>query len=233
LRVAERSSQGAPLDPEAEYYQSIEEFFVSRRGDPLFLSSADWLLVRKWRRALLPLRIVLRGIADALESHRHSWSRHQKVASLAYCEAEVEQARDRWQRALSLGAEPGLDVSAILEHLAAALERASLPEKGAGRLSRGIAAALRELAQAPPPPSEVEARLLETEARLARALERLLGEAGLAELGQAVDADLEAYRSRMPVSVYAQVRRESLRRRLLARFGLPRLSLFHHQGGAT
>ena len=33
------------------YYQTIEEFFVSRRGDPLFLSNADWLLIRKWRSA--------------------------------------------------------------------------------------------------------------------------------------------------------------------------------------
>ena len=29
------------VDPEAAYYQAVEEFFVSRRGDPLFLSNAD------------------------------------------------------------------------------------------------------------------------------------------------------------------------------------------------
>jgi hypothetical protein len=28
-------------DPEAEYYQTVEEYFVSRRGDPLMLSNAD------------------------------------------------------------------------------------------------------------------------------------------------------------------------------------------------
>jgi hypothetical protein len=38
-------------DPDAEYFQSIEEHFVSRRGDPLFLSNADWLLIRDWRQA--------------------------------------------------------------------------------------------------------------------------------------------------------------------------------------
>jgi hypothetical protein len=51
----------------------------------------------------------------------------------------------------------------------------------------------------------------------------------VAELGAAVDADLLPYRSRMPATVYAQVRRESQRRRLLEGFGIPRLSLFHHQ----
>ena len=63
-------------DPEAAYYQSVEEFFVSRRGDPLFLSNSDWLLVRKWRVAGLPLRVVLRGIADALDAHEPDITLH-------------------------------------------------------------------------------------------------------------------------------------------------------------
>ena len=37
---------------------------MSRRGDPLMLSNADWTLIHKWRLAGMPLRIVLRGIAD-------------------------------------------------------------------------------------------------------------------------------------------------------------------------
>jgi hypothetical protein len=97
---------------EAAYYQTIEEFFVSRRGDPLFLSNADWLLIRKWRRSGLPLRIALRGIADALDGHAHSWGRKRKVGSLAYCAAEVDAARERWQRALSFDDEAETSVSA-------------------------------------------------------------------------------------------------------------------------
>lgn len=93
LGDASRAAPAAPApDPEAAYYQDVEEFFVSRRGDPLFLSNPDWLLVRKWRIAGLPLRVVLRGIADALDSHAHSWSRERKVGSLAYCAAEVDAA---------------------------------------------------------------------------------------------------------------------------------------------
>ena len=54
------------LDPEAAYYQAVEEYFVSRRGEPLILSNADWHQVRKWRTAGLPLRVVLRGIRGEL-----------------------------------------------------------------------------------------------------------------------------------------------------------------------
>ena len=93
----------AEVDPEAAYYQAVEEYFVSRRGEPLMLSNADWHLVRKWRIAGLPLRVVLRGIRDALDAHAHGWSRDRKVRSLSYCTQEVEAARERWERALSLG----------------------------------------------------------------------------------------------------------------------------------
>ena len=70
-------------DPEADYYQTVEEYFVSRRGDPLFLSNAEWNIVRQWRLAGLPLRIVLRGIRDALDAHALGWNRERKVKSLA------------------------------------------------------------------------------------------------------------------------------------------------------
>ena len=47
------------------------------------------IALRRWRGEGLPLRIVLRGIADALDAHAHSFSRERKVGSLRYCEAEV------------------------------------------------------------------------------------------------------------------------------------------------
>jgi hypothetical protein len=122
-------------DTEPAYYQAIEEFFVSRRGDPLFLSNADWLLIRKWRRAGLPLRIVMRGIGDALDGHAHSWGRKRKVGSLAYCAAEVDAARERWQRALSFEDETETSVPLALKGFASALETAT--DLGA----RGAAAA--------------------------------------------------------------------------------------------
>ncbi|HEV7501688.1 MAG TPA: hypothetical protein VGQ33_16850, partial [Vicinamibacteria bacterium] len=126
---------------EAAYYQSIEEFFVSRRGDPLFLSNADWLLVRKWRRAGLPLRVAMRGIADALDSHAHSWGRKRKVSSLAYCAAEVDAARDRWQRSLSFDAEADASVPSALAAFAEALEAATGLGPRGGTAAREAAAA--------------------------------------------------------------------------------------------
>jgi hypothetical protein len=208
---------------EAAYYQTIEEFFVSRRGDPLLLSNADWLLIRKWRRAGIPLRVVLRGIGDALDGHAHSWGRHRKVGSLQYCASEVEVARERWTRALADGSETA-DVDATLGDL-----RATLADAPAlGRAAR--AAADRIIGELPllrgKGIAEVEGRLGAFEKELLRCLRREGGEAELSRLETEVDAELAPYRSRMPEKVAAQIREDALARRLLGASGLPRLTLF-------
>jgi hypothetical protein len=218
--------EAAAADPEAAYYQAVEEYFVSRRGDPLMLSNADWLLIRKWRKAGLPLRIVLRGIGDALDSHAHSWSRGRKVGSLAYCAAEVDAAAERWQRALSLGEEPGVSAGDALRGFADALAAARTLGARSAPVARALAAELRERA----PETAVrhlEPWLVEREAALREALEEDMGPAAVDAIRSAVDRDLAPYRDRMPARVLDQVRRESLARRVLEAHGLTRLSLFH------
>lgn len=224
--MSDERAAPAPADPEAAYYQAVEEFFVSRRGDPLILSNADWTLIRRWRGQGIPLRIVLRGIGDALDAHAHSWSRRRKVSSLAYCEAEVEAARERWERALALGTEEGSDLPGYLAGLAEAFGHASAVGPASRPLVARTAAALREKAGAGLSAREAEAWLATCEAELIVALRRDLGDA-VARLEAEIDRDLAPYAGRMPAKVLRQVREESLRRRLLESHGLPRLSLFH------
>ena len=204
----------------------MEEFFVSRRGDPLMLSNADWLLIRKWRVAGLPLRVVLRGITDAFDSHAHSWSRNRKVGSLAYCAAEVDAAAERWRRALDLGEEEGVSAASALSGFAEALEAA----RGLGPRSAALARQLADQLRARSAEGRVrdlEPWLVEREAALRAAIEEDRGRAAVEAIAEGVDRDLAPYRGRMPARVLDQVRTESLTRRLLEAHGLPRLSLFH------
>jgi hypothetical protein len=213
-------------DPEAAYYQTIEEFFVSRRGDPLFLSNADWNLIRKWREAGLPLRVVLRGIQDALDGHAHSFSRDQRVGSLAYCAREVEAARDRWSQALAVGdASTGLDVPAILEAFARDLSAA----RSLGpRASKAAAAAAEEIRRgARGRLADVEGWLGALEASVVDGIRADEGAARLEALEAEIERTLAPYRERMPPRVLERLRQDSTVRRLLERHGLPRLSLFH------
>ncbi len=216
---------GVATDAEAAYYQSVEEFFVSRRGDPLFLSSADWVLVHEWRTKGLPLRVVLRGIADALDSHAHSWGRGQKVGSLRYCAAEVEIARERWERALAGGTEASGDTATTLRGFADALAAATGLGPASSVAARALAVELRARAAAAASPRDTEPWLSASEAALVEAIRRDGAPEALARLEAEVDATLAPYRERMPARVLAQVRAESIARRVLAEHGLPRLSL--------
>ena len=212
----------APRDPEAAYYQAVEDFFVSRRGDPLFLSNADWLLIRRWRKAGTPLRVVLRGIADALDGHAHSWGRRRKVGSLAYCAAEVDAARDRWQRALAgEGVAEGSPLGALADALAA-----GQPPDGLRAEVGEIAERVREWARDGAALREVEPALAKAEASLLRGLRAAAGAERIAALEAEADAELAPYASRMPAAVLQQIRRDSIARRVLALFGLPRLTVF-------
>jgi hypothetical protein len=222
----------AAVDPEAAYYQAVEEYFVSRRGDPLFLSNADWNLVRKWRLAGLPLRVVLRGIRDALDAHAHGWSRDRKVGRLSYCAREVDAARERWERALSLGREEGTDAALALRGFAADLDRATGLGPRGRALADEIARELRERASGGPL-EEVTAWLAEREARLLDAIAAEDGKERREALEAEVDAGLERWRGRMPGRVVEQLKREQLARKRLEAHGLPRLSLFHLEAGGA
>ncbi len=217
-------------DPEAAYYQSVEEYFVSRRGEPLILSNADWHLVRKWRTAGLPLRVVLRGIRDALDAHAHGWSRDRPVRSLSYCTQEVEAARERWERALSLGRSDGLDVGAALRGFASDLDGARDLGTNGSKAAGTIAAELRQRADGGRP-EELSVWLAEREGALLDAIRKDHQRDWLVRLEAEVDQSLEAYRERMPARVLSQLRQEAVARRLLEAQGLPRLSLFHLESG--
>jgi hypothetical protein len=219
-------------DPEADYYQTVEEYFVSRRGDPLFLSNAEWNLVRGWRLAGLPLRIVLRGIRDALDAHAHGWSRERKVRSLAYCATEVAAAGERWRRAIALGSEPGMDAGAALRGFAHDLRRARDLGPRGRELAMALARELEDRAQGGSL-DEVTGWLAEREDRLVEALAADKGVERMTELEAEIDAGLERWRQRMPARVIATLRRESRARRLLEAHALPRLSLFHLEAGGA
>jgi hypothetical protein len=227
-RNDQASDSGAVgADQEAEYFQTIQEYFVSRRGDPLLLSNADWLLMRKWRRAGVPLRIVLRGIRDAMDAHEHSWDHRNRVKSLRYCASGVEEARRRWHRALAFEPQERARVFDFLEaRLQALVSAPGLGKRSAGLRDR-IVAALRKRVENPGETAELDDWLQKQEAALVKALCDDATPSERALIQQEIARLLAPYRERMPEKVLKQVRDESLARRMLESHGLPRLSLFH------
>lgn len=212
-------------DPDAEYFQAIEEHFVSRRGDPLFLSNADWVMIRGWREAGFPLRVVLRGISDAMDSHDVSWSRQRKVGSLRYCAPEVEAAAARWRKALAGGHEE-TQLGGVLLRLAAALAASESLGPRARAVANRLVPELHDRAQTDAPGDSLEAWLRACESELLAAIAEDAPVDENRTLEEEVDRDLAAYRERLPPKVLAQVRDESLARRRLEAHGLVRMSLW-------
>jgi hypothetical protein len=83
-------------DAEA-YFRGVARAFLARRGAPLMLSAAEVDLVADWRKAGVPLDVVLEGIERTFERRPAGDRPRGRGPTLAYCRAEVERAMARWR----------------------------------------------------------------------------------------------------------------------------------------
>lgn len=213
-------------DPEIAYFREIERAFVQRRGDPLFISNADFVfLSRLWKRGI-PKRIVLRGMADAFDAHAHSFARKQKIRSLKFCEDQIKAAVDRYRKSLQAEGPSRRDLSTALRALDERVGAIS-PEPGMAEAVATARLRLRGIADAVDQNRtfDAEPALAGLEDDLVAAAASALGPGESAEIEQASRDATSAYKSRMPANVYENLIGESVRRKTLQRFGLPRFLL--------
>jgi hypothetical protein len=228
------------------YFTEIEEHYLQRRGTHLLLSTLDWALIETWKSAGIPLEAVLRGIDAAFDKYDQRPTKSKKVNSLAYCSQAVLVAAEDMKEA-AIGAtgeekaesEPGFEAAQITSFLrtnAEKLERANLPERpgfATSQLAREEAASLRAMA------SEIEAsvklpRLEDLERRLTVLEEKLFAllmavtpDEDLVNVRAEADRDIAPYRSNMTAAQVEQLHKPYVHKRLLERYGVPRLSLFY------
>ena len=231
------------------YFTEIEEHFLRRRGGGLLLSTLDWALIETWKDAGVPLEAVLRGIDAAFDRYDQRPSKTRKINGLAWCsQAVLTQAEDIKEAAVGAASEtdasaksaaaPGFESSAIAAFLcsnADRLEIAKLPQS-AGISVRAIAenaaATLRTLAE------EIESkkslRLEDLERHLTVVEEKLLAalltatpDEEIVSVRRQADRELAPYRSKMSGAQIEQLQKQYIHKRLLEKYGLPRLSLFY------
>ena len=214
------------LEPEVAWFRDIERAFVERRGDPLFISNADWVFLARLLRKGVPKRVVLRGMTDAFDAHAHSFARKQKIRSLKFCEDQIKAAVDRHRRALNSEGPSRRGLAGALRALEERMGSAMIPPDLAAAAAKAWQG-LREVAEAARHDRglDADAALAKVEDRLVRAAEASLGPSALEDLENASREATAAYQARMPVKVYETLIHESVRRKILQRFGLPRLLL--------
>ena len=231
------------------YFTEIEEYFWRKRGAHLLVSPLDWAIVETWRRAGIPLEAVLRGIDSAFESYARSRrGAGRPLKSLAYCvDAVLDAAAEEQETSAGAGPQPKREkkqpepfsreevrsfLQSNIEKLGRAAERIGSSDTGlAGRIAQ-IRASLADMIPLLDSPARLdienlERRLSAAEEKLTAAVLADTAEDVLVEIQSDLDRQLAPYRRRMSAEQLSQLERQYTQKRLLERFGLPRLSLFY------
>jgi hypothetical protein len=228
------------------YFTEIEEHFQRRRGR-IHLSPLDWALIETWKDAGIPLEAVLRGIDGAFDKYEQRPSKSQKVNSLAYCAQAVLVAAEEMKEAAVGASNPDppthrptgfqtSEIAAFLRLNAKLLEAAKLPEaKGisATPLATETANTLREIAadlettKTVPRLEDLERRLTVAEEKLFAVLLAATPDQQIVTVRSEADRELAPYRRKMPAAQIEQLLKQYVHKRLLEKYGLPRLSLFY------
>jgi hypothetical protein len=228
------------------YFTEIEEHFQRRRGR-IQVSPLDWALIEIWKDAAIPLEAVLRGIDAAFDKYEQRPSKAQKVNSLAYCAQAVLVAAEEMKEAAVGAASPdsqrdrpsgfqASEIAAFLRRNAEQLDASKLPEgKGidARPLAREAANTLREIAaqldvtKTMPRLEDLERRLTVAEEKLFAALLATTPDEQIVTVRAEADQELAPYRRKMPSAQIEQLQKQYVHKRLLEKYGVPRLSLFY------
>ncbi len=219
------------------YFTEIEEHFQRRRGSILLLSTLDWALIDTWREAGVPLAAVLRGIDAAFDKYeaRQTKARMRKVNGLAWCAQAVMEAVEAMQEA-AVGGAPvhgeaaGLEQERIAQHLHAAAATFTRAAAALPALHE-IGNRLEQLAPQRLSNEELERHLSALEEKLFALLITQTPAEELELMREQAARELAPYRSRMQAVQIRQIEQQFLRRRLLERYDLPRISLFYMQQG--
>jgi hypothetical protein len=231
------------------YFTEIEEQFLRRRGGGLLLTTLDWALIETWKDAGIPLEAALRGIDAAFDRYDQRPSKTKKVNSLAYCSQEVLAAAEEMKEAAvgaaaphsqssnpvaSQGFEPQT-ISAFLRRNADLLEAAKLPWSAGisvHAVATESASTLRKLAEeieqkATSKLEDLERRLTVLEEKLFAALLAATPDEEIVTVRAQADHELSPYRRKMAAAQIDQLQKQYVHKRLLEKYGLPRLSLFY------
>jgi hypothetical protein len=195
------------------YFTEIERFYQSKRETFTLLSTLDWVLIENWKEQGIPLEVVLKGLERAFSRAK------RRINSLAYCVKAVEEVCEE-QKELSIEA-PALpdfeagEVASYVHKLADQVEP----------LDQGIAESIRAIN--PADLRMAEQALSALEEKLIAKLKFTADDKTMIELKRSVDSELNPFRSTMSTAQLAMFEQQLWRRKLLERFGIPRLSLFY------
>ena len=197
------------------YFTEIERFFQTKRRSFTLLSPLDWVLMEHWLEQGIPLAIVLEGIERAFSNPK----RKRDIGSLGYCVKTVEKVCEE-QKELTVEAPklPDFQEDEITQYIGKLADQIE-------RIDTGIAQSVRAVDVSDLRAAEQTLSALEE--KLIAKLKVSADDKTMIDLKQAVDRELNPFRSTMTAPQLMMLDQQLWRRKLLEHFGIPRLSLFY------
>lgn len=205
------------------YFTEIERYYQTKRDSFTLLSTLDWVLIETWKDQGVPLETVLKGMDRAFSRAK------RKVSSLTYCvnavaEIVAEQKDLRTEEPTPPDFTPE-EVQKYLDQLATQTRnlKAAFPEFESrfDTISDSIQAQDTSDLQAG------ENALNALEEKLTSIIKIAAEEEALIEVQKEVQRSLSPFRSKMTVEQLAMLEQQLWKRKLMERYGIPRLSLFY------
>ena len=236
-------SQELTLENYFNYFTEIEEHFQRRRGSILLLSTLDWALIETWKDAGIPVVAVLRGIDQTFDTYERRPSKTRRINGLGFCAQEVLAAAEDMKEA-AVGTtkasrhEKGFDpaeIAGFLRRNASELQAAKLPSRAGispEAVAREIAGTLLDIAgetegKSPIRLEDLERTLTVLEEKLFAILLAAIPDDEVIAVRAQADRELVPYRSKMPIAQVERLQKQFVHKRLLEKYGVPRLSLFY------
>jgi hypothetical protein len=215
------------------YCEEVERFFFEKRGVKGRVSALDFQVMAQWEKAGVPLDLVKRVIDEA-------FAKNPLITTLRYFEKAMVEAMERRAQAKVGAGENRVELDPVSDD-------GSLPEQARGFLKNYaqklnklsvdaesafailcVANKLEALAEAETLPDfeTLENSLDELEERLLTVLRALVTNEQSDAFFRELSPQLTRFKQTMPPDVYKQTVNNKLDAKILALFGLSRLSLF-------
>jgi len=230
------------------YFTEIEEHWQQCRGTVTLLSPLDWALIESFQESGIPLEVVLRGMEAAFAKHAKRAGKIQKVNSLSYCSQAILGEFERFRESSVGRHEPSQSETARdqneRENLAQMMERTAaelvqVPERIRSQglcltdgffevIAETVLSLKHEVMSATQLDFEqLEISLSALEEKILASLVAALSDETLFGLRAEVNQELNRHRRGLKAEHLAMLEKKMTSKKLLERFGIPRLSLFY------
>ncbi len=211
------------MDNYFNYFTEIERYYQSRRESFTLLSTLDWVLIESWKDQGIPLEVVLKGMDRAFSRAK------RKVSSLAYCANAIDQvAGEQKDTRTESPALPEVDPEEVRRYLDDLGRQVRALGKAFPEFRErvdSLAASLEDVETTDMRTGETTLNALED--KLIAIIKVAADEKALVEVQKGVEDSLAPFRSRMTVEQLSMLEGQLRKRKLMERYGIPRLSLFY------